>query len=68
MFPNFPYLTEVMAAERAAEFRRSAEAFRRTRRIERTSVVAGRAGLRRHLLKRMSAAMAGSDSRAPRPI
>ena len=48
MFPTFPYLTESIAAERAADLRREAAAYRRTRGIRRPLVRTSRAGGRLH--------------------
>jgi len=48
MFPTFPYLTESIAAERAADLRREAAAYRRTRGIRRPLVRTSHAGARPH--------------------
>ncbi len=48
MFPTFPYLTESIAAERAADLRREAAAYRRTRGIRRPLVRMSHAGGRPH--------------------
>jgi hypothetical protein len=44
MFPSFPHLAETIAAERAADYRREAAAYRRARRDWRA--VAGHSKLR----------------------
>ncbi|HTA07613.1 MAG TPA: hypothetical protein VK836_03850 [Streptosporangiaceae bacterium] len=48
MFPTFPYLSESIAAERAADLRREAAAYRRTRGIRRSLVRSSHAGARPH--------------------
>jgi hypothetical protein len=55
MYPSFPRLAEAIAAERAADFQRDAEAYRRARRVKRRSIDTDRTAVPLH----------GASSRVP---
>jgi hypothetical protein len=61
MFPNFPYLAEAIAAERAADLQRKAADYQRAR-LGRAPVTANRAHVRRHSARRVTASVARPDS------
>jgi hypothetical protein len=62
MFPNFPYLAEAIAAERAADLQRKVADFQRARRVGRSPVTAKRAHVWRHSARRVTASVARPDS------
>lgn len=62
MFPNFPYLAEAIAAERAADLQRKVASFRRAGRVGWAPVTANRAHVRRHSARRVTASAARPDS------
>jgi hypothetical protein len=62
MFPNFPYLAEAIAAERAADLQRKVADYQRARRFGRAPVPANRAHVRRHSARRVTASVARPDS------